>query len=235
MVQRRKKTDAELEEEEFEEEYDSIFNKASTGSDNSFLFIGGLAGLAALTGVIGTLSTTELEEVRLERETVTAVEIPTVETEPITNFLSENTPEIDNAIQVISDAENLAPEELSHLTQMMEEGKQYGRASDPKTAENITFNHQSQIAEQTGMFGGVEAEKQGRLQCYADQPVIIPWVTCEDDGTCDSDGPVCDDCLDLRDEGPYSAANFPEAPHYGCRCKPGDPILDLSDAELPDI
>ena len=227
MVLRRKKTDAELEEEEFEEEYDSIFNKASTGSDNSFLFIGGLVGLAALTGVIGTLSTTELEEVRLERES-TITEIPTVETEPITNFLSENTPEIDNAIQVINDAENLAPEELSHLNQMMEEGKQYGRASDPKTAENITFNHQSQIAEQTGMFGGVEAEKQGRLQCYADQPVLIPWVTVGDDN-------VCDDCQDRADEGPYKPEDFPEAQHYGDRCQPGDPILDLSGVDIPDI
>jgi hypothetical protein len=226
MVLRRKLTDAELEDEEFEEEYESLFNKASNESDNSLLFMGGLIGLVGLTSAIGNLSSEQLEALEAETGTVAgesvSFEIPGIG--DVTEFI----PGAEDAILEIQHAENLAPEELSHLTQMMEDAKQYGRMSDPKTAENLTFNNQSTIAEKMGMFGSVEAEKQGRLQCYADQPVLIQWVDAGDDA-------VCEDCQELAARGPYRPEDYPEAPHYGCRCGPGDPILDLSNATLPDI
>jgi hypothetical protein len=226
MVLRRKLTDAELEDEEFEEEYESLFNKASNESDNSLLFLGGLIGLTGLTSVIGNLTGEQLEALEAETGTVAgesvSFEIPGIS--EVTEFV----PGAEDAIREIQHAENLAPEELSHLTQMMEDAKQYGRMSDPKTAENITFNNQSIIAEKMGMFGGVEADKQGRIQCYIGLPVLIPW---EDAG----DENVCEDCQELAARGPYRPEDYPEAPHYGCRCGPGDPIWDLSSAELPDI
>lgn len=226
MVLRRKLTDEELEDEEFEEEYESLFNKASNESDNSLLFMGGLIGLTGLTSVIGNLTGEQLETLQAETGTVAgesvSFEIPGI------GEVSDFMPDAEDAILEIQHAENLAPEELSQLTQMMEDAKQYGRMSDPKTAENITFNNQSTIAEKMGMFGSVEADKQGRLQCYADQPVLIPWETAGDEN-------VCEDCEELAARGPYSPENYPEAPHYGCRCGPGDPILDLSNATLPDI
>lgn len=226
MVLRRKLTDEELEEEEFEEEYESLFNKASNQSDHSLLFMGGLIGLVGLTSVIGNLTGEQLETLEAETGTVTgetvSFEIPGI------GDVTEFVPGAEDAIREIQHAENLAPEELAQLDQMMEDAKQYGRMSDPKTAENLTFNNQSTIAEKMGMFGSVEADKQGRLQCYADQPVLIPWVTAGDEN-------VCEDCEELAARGPYRPENYPEAPHYGCRCGPGDPILDLSNATLPDI
>lgn len=226
MVLRRKLTDAELEDEEFEEEYESLFNKASNESDNSLLFIGGLIGLTGLTSVIGNLTGEQLEVLEAETGTVAgeslSFEIPGI------GEVSDFMPDAEDAIREIQHAENLSPEQLGHLNQMMEDAKQYGRMSDPKTAENISFNNQSIIAEKLGMFGGVEADKQSRIQCYIGLPVLIPWVTAGDDA-------VCDDCQDKADNGPYKPEEFPEADHYGCRCGPGDPIWDLSSAELPDI
>ncbi|MEN6620855.1 MAG: hypothetical protein ABFD50_04845 [Smithella sp.] len=218
MVQRKKKVDPE-DEYEFEEEYDSNFNKASDEADNALLFIGATAGILAITDLLGSLSSSEMETLMAE-----AGETSTTTMESL-DYITSSLPE--QSLPALEQAVTLSPEELSHLEQMMEEAKQYSRMMDPKTVENIAFDHQSRIADQMGMFGGTEAEKQGQLEAYYNESVLIPWWTCEDTDTCDSDGPVCDDCLQLRDEGPYRPDEFPEPPHYGCRCGPGDPIIIL--------
>jgi uncharacterized protein (UPF0179 family) len=44
------------------------------------------------------------------------------------------------------------------------------------------------------------------------------WTPCEVSGDCPSDGPVCEDCWALYDENPHLIVNWPEEPHFGCRC-----------------
>jgi len=211
MVRRKKRVDLE-DEYEFEEEYDSTFNKASDESDNSLLFIGATAGIIALTDILGSLSSTEMETVLASTgETSTA----TIES---LDYITAIIPE--QSLPAIEQAVTFSPEELSHLNQMMEEAKQYSRMMDPNTVENISFSNQSRIADQMGMFGGVEAEKNGKLEAYYNESVLIPWVTVGDDST-------CEDCLELEAKGPYRPDEFPEPPHYGCRCEPGDPIIIL--------
>lgn len=58
----------------------------------------------------------------------------------------------------------------------------------------------------------------------------IPWVTCEDNGNCSSDTPVCGACLDAKANGPYMPEDFPDDQHMGERCNdpPGQPVLDVS-------
>lgn len=79
-----------------------------------------------------------------------------------------------------------------------------------------SFQNASDIADKIGLFGGVEGDKQGMLDVYQQGNVMIPWVTAGDDT-------VCEDCQQLADESPYSADSYPEPPHFGCRCEPGDP------------
>jgi|GEM_PF-2807927 len=217
VVKKRRKVDEE-EEIFFEEEYEASFNQASNQSDNSLLFMGGLIGLVGLTDVLGTLSQSELEGVRFTftEEAATSLEIPGI------GEVSEFMPNADEAIGLIRDAENLSPNEMAHLNQMMEEGKQYGRMSDPKTAENITFNNESQKLEHVGQFGYHESSVQGNLDTAAMEGILFPWVSQGDDN-------VCLDCSDLEEGSPYPANDYPEAPHYGCRCNEPfpDPIIAL--------
>lgn len=228
MVRRKQLSEEELEEEEFEEEYETSLNKASNESDNSLLFLGGLAGLAGLTSIISTLSSEEMAEVLAETGFTESAEV--VFELPGMGDVSEFMPKVEDVILEIQQAETLAPEELSHLQQMMEDAKQYGRMSDPKTAENITYNNQSQIAEKIGQFGYHESTVQGNVGVAAGEGVMFPWTTCEDNDNCSSDTPPCDDCEDLKADGPYPADNYPEAPHYFDRCNEPfpDPIVALT-------
>ncbi|MDY9922784.1 hypothetical protein [Methanobacterium sp.] len=211
MVQRKNRVDPD-DEYEFEEECDSTFNKASDESDNSLLFIGATAGILAITDLLGSLSTSEMETLIAEVGETSTITIESLD------YITASLPE--QSLPALEQAVTLSPEELSHLNQMMEEAKQYGRMMDPKTVENIAFDHQSRIADQMGMFGGTEAGKQGQLEAYYNESVLIPWVPVGDDST-------CEDCLELEEKGPYRPDEFPEPPHYGCRCEPGDPIIIL--------
>jgi hypothetical protein len=225
MVAKNKRRVNGADEYYYEEEYEPSFNKASNESDNSLLFLGGLIGLAGLTDILGTLSPVELEEVRstFSEGAITATEEAASFDIPGIGNISEFMPDSNEAIALIHDAENLSPEELSHLEQMMEEAKQYGRMSDPKTAENITFNNQSSIAEQAGQFGYHESSVQGNLEVAKNEGILFPWVSVGDDN-------VCDECLELEADGPYPADDYPESPHYGDRCNEPfpDPSIALS-------
>lgn len=209
---RRHQINPDDEEAEFREDYEPSFNNASNESDNSLLFLGGLAGLTAILGVLGTLSTTDYEML----ETLTPATEATADFGYASEFLQ------DYQAAELEVAEKLVPEDLTHLNQMMEESKQYGRMSDPKTAENLTFNNQSNIAERVGQFGYHESSTQGSLNTAAMEGVYFPWVTV-------GDANVCEDCLDMEANGPYPADDYPEAQHYGDRCNEPfpDPIIAL--------
>ncbi|BDZ68589.1 hypothetical protein [Methanobacterium ferruginis] len=209
MVQRKNQVDHE--DFMFEEEYDSTFKKASDESDNALLFIGASAGLLAIINSLDSLSPSEMEVVMAEAGETSAEAMGSIDY--ITSTLPESLPALEEAV-------TLTPTELAHLNMMMEEAKQYGRMIDPKTVENIAFQNQSRIADQMGMFGGTEAEKQGELSAYYNESVLIPWVPVGDANT-------CEDCLALEANGPYRPDEYPEPPHYGCRCWPGDPIIVL--------
>lgn len=178
----------------YEEEHEREFDEASKESDDLLLY-GGLAmGMCGIGDVENTL--TETEQSSMMDELIAREPSPYVSEAP--------TPPNEK--------------QIAEYEQKMEETKHYGRVSDPKNAENTAFNHQSIIADKIGMFGSVEAEKQGQLDAYYDEIVLIPWVTSEDDS-------VCGDCEDNKANGPYKPSEFPEPPHYGCRCGPGEPIL----------
>lgn len=210
---RRHQINPDDEEAEFREDYEPSFNNASNESDNSLLFLGGLVGLTAILGVLGTVSSSDYEML----ETLT----PTSEAAADLGYASEFLQ--DYQMMELEVAEKLIPDDLTHLNQMMEEGKQYGRMSDPKTAENITYNNSSNISERIGQFGYHEASVQGNLEVAKNEGILFPWVSVGDNN-------VCDECLELEADGPYPADDYPESPHYGDRCNEPfpDPIIALS-------
>ncbi len=114
-------------------------------------------------------------------------------------------------------------EELRQYQEMSEELHHQGRIEDPKTTEIKSFDDAARINDNIGMFGGTEAYKAGMLdayEAYSDQTgtmVMIPWVPAGDN--------TCDECQELADNGPYLPWEYPEPPHYGCQCEPGDPVL----------
>lgn len=111
-------------------------------------------------------------------------------------------------------------QDLVRLKQIYSETRAYNLVSNPKNIENLAYRNGQLISERTGMYGMIEADKQGELVVYQNTPVqiLIPWETVEDDK-------VCLDCQDLADNGPYPPEEYPEPPHFGCRCFPGDPII----------
>jgi len=216
-------TDIELEEEDEieEEEADNAFNKASKDSDKWMAWMFTLAGLGALNVLNNSLNGKEKEAVKSYYISQGRSAIGNIGT------VTRELPVIERT--VIEEIYYLAPEDLLRYNQILEETLQYNRILDPKTVENLAFNQQQKILDQVGMFGGVESEKQGTLSQYLDEKVVVRWTTCEDNGTCDTDAPVCDDCEDLRGRV-FTPEEFPEPPHYGCRCN--DP---MSEPELISI
>ena len=107
--------------------------------------------------------------------------------------------------------------EIDQYQQLLDELNQYGRIEDPETQEYKYWQWQQDIADKIGSFGDLESQKQGDLDLYKGQQVMIPWVTAGDDN-------VCEDCAELEANGPYPPDEFPEPPHYGCRCN--DPMAD---------
>jgi len=107
--------------------------------------------------------------------------------------------------------------DITHLNGMIGEAKAQNIISARPYAENIAFQNEQNIADKMGMFGGIEAEKQGSLTESYGLGVVFPWVTQGDES-------VCEDCADLESGGPYPADDYPEPPHFGCRCN--DPFPD---------
>jgi len=121
---------------------------------------------------------------------------------------------------------------LTQYNNLMEDLKQAnsGRVNDPNTVENIAFSNSQRIQESIGLFGAVEGQKQGQLNTWkalqdSGTNVMIPWET-------EGDERVCGECSDLEGQL-FLPSDYPEPPHFGCRCMPGDPVIDLSDVTMP--
>ncbi len=75
--------------------------------------------------------------------------------------------------------------------------------------------------DKAGMYGWIESNKAGLLETFAvagtilGAVIVAPWVTMGDDN-------VCEECLDLAANGPYSVLFWPADPHFGCRCGQGE-------------
>jgi hypothetical protein len=133
-----------------------------------------------------------------------------------------------------SDSYSMTQAELTQYQNLMEGLKHETLASnlaDPRTVENIAFRNAQSIQEKIGSFGALEAEKQGRLSVWkavqdAGHIVLIPWETMGDEK-------VCDDCYQTAEEGPYPPDEFPAPLHFLDRCYDGEPILELSNVQMP--
>lgn len=114
-------------------------------------------------------------------------------------------------------------EEKANLTNLGNEIKSDWLASDPKTVENKAWSDQQTIMDKVGMYGNGTATRQGQLEVYQRLEsegfkALIPWKTA-------GDGGVCEECEDYELNSPYTPEEYPEPPHYGCRCEPGEPIV----------
>ena len=114
--------------------------------------------------------------------------------------------------------------QVDQYQQLSDDLSMYGRVADKDTIENIDFQNAQSISEQMGTFGYIEGEKQGELTTYRDlkeqgHTVLIPWET-------EGDERVCDDCEELEGQL-FAPEDYPEPPHYGCRCEPGEPEIEL--------
>jgi hypothetical protein len=128
----------------------------------------------------------------------------------------------------------LDPSELSYLETLRSSLETMGILSDPATypsIENIAFSNAIENMDKLGAYGGQESWKIGQLELYKNAQlqmnvvILIPWETCETKGDCDTEGPVCEDCQDLENDGPYAPEDYPEPPHFGCRCGPGEEVF----------
>jgi len=203
-----------------EEEYYPQIHKNSKDVDKRFGWFLLFPPLLASNTIINSLSSSEIAA--LEGYVESSGMIRTVGS--AATRMASNLPFITES--TVMESCYLNPLEFQRYSQILAETQQYGRMIDPKTVENIAFRQQQQTLDQVGMFGGVESEKGGVLSVYYGETVLIPWETQGDDS-------VCDDCLILEAGGPYSPNNFPEPPHYGCRCN--DPMPDPIVVERMDL
>lgn len=203
-----------------EEEYYPQIHKNSKDVDKRFGWFLLFPPLLASQSITNTLSPTESAALAgyIESAGMTAT------VESAAAGIASNLPFITES--TVMESCYLNPLEFQRYSQILAETQQYSRMIDPKTIENNAFRQQQEILDQVGMFGGVESEKGGVLSVYYGETVLIPWETQGDDS-------VCEDCLILEAGGPYSPNNFPEPPHYGCRCN--DPMPDPIVVERMDL
>lgn len=93
-----------------------------------------------------------------------------------------------------------------------------------------SFNQTQNRLDTMGWYGYRQSDQLGTLAVYGMGAVVLgnlvaDWLTCEDMGNCSSDSPVCDDCLDMAANGPYSVLNWPDDLHPWDRCGMGIPYL----------
>jgi hypothetical protein len=79
------------------------------------------------------------------------------------------------------------------------------------------FGDVENSTDKLGLFGWITANQLGLLAALTMGTVIIgdlvaDWVSQGDDR-------VCDECLELEANSPYSVLAWPESPHFGCRCE----------------
>lgn len=78
------------------------------------------------------------------------------------------------------------------------------------------FNDTQTNTDKMGMAGWLWAHKEALLASTIIGTAVLgdligDWVTVGDEN-------VCEDCLDLEARSPYSVLEWPDEPHFGCRC-----------------
>lgn len=86
-----------------------------------------------------------------------------------------------------------------------------------------SFARAENRADGMGWYGWFKANETGLLATFMMGSVVLgsleaDWTPCEITGDCPTPGPVCEECWALYDENPYLITNWPEEPHFGCRC-----------------
>lgn len=77
-----------------------------------------------------------------------------------------------------------------------------------------------------GMYGYLQGNMQGGLTALTagtvllGEMIVADWVTVGDEN-------VCEDCLELEAGSPYPVIDWPEDPHFGCRCDRENERLDI--------
>lgn len=216
---------AEMDEELLEDDFENVFNDAYTSNDTDAQQVTGLAAIIAALIVAGKL--TGPEKAKLATLAETGKGRAYIRDNQLLKLLRLERPTVR---MEISPRVILPEKELLRLQQIYNDTRAYNLASNPNTIENLAWRNAQNISERTGMYGMIESDKEGWLHVYQNVyvKVLIPWVTCEDNGNCSSDWPVCEDCQALADEGPYPPDEFPDPPHFKCRCNdpPGEPIFE---------
>jgi len=207
---------AEMDEELLEDDFENVFNDAYTSNDMDAQQVTGLAAIIAALIVAGKL--TGPEKAKLATLAETGKGSGYVRDSQLLKFLRLERPTVK---MEISPRVILPEKELLRLQQIYNDTRAYNLASNPQTIENLAWRNAQNISERTGMYGMIESEKEGLLHVYQNVyvKILIPWETAGDDR-------VCDDCQELADNGPYPPEEYPEPPHFGCRCEAGEPIFE---------
>lgn len=207
---------AEMDEELLEDDFENVFNDAYTSNDMDAQQVTGLAAIIAALIVAGKL--TGPEKAKLATLAETGKGRAYIRDNQLLKLLRLEQPTVK---MEISPRVILPEKELLRLQQIYNDTRAYNLVSNPNTIENLAWRNAQNISERTGMYGMIESDKEGLLQVYQNVyvKVLIPWVTAGDDH-------VCEDCQDLADNGPYPPEDYPEPPHFGCRCEPGEPIFE---------
>ena len=212
-----------------QDNYDVTYQKVTAEIDKLGAWILAAVTLTATGQVINKLTPAELlilKENAPELSTLTPLELDEV----VTSMVPLQEIEIPYTTEIYSNF--IEEKDLTYYKNLSEQFKQYGRIEDPKSIENLHWQNQQTILDKTGLFGNTESTKSGMLDTYiknnnySDTEVRIPWV-CAGDNT-------CGDCEDIEAAGPYLPDEYPEPPHYGCECIPGDPELYFPTATMPD-
>jgi hypothetical protein len=206
-------TEAELREQCETQDIDKTFNKSGSDFEGLLEMMGMMGLMLGATTAFNGLSDHDKTDVMGEG-TFQGIDI--TET-PIGEDIIQVEMTLPEPIPAEAFNELFDPDQIAQMQQVMEDYKQYGRMLDPKSVEYKEWQNLQNIMEQMGQFGYHETSVQSELTVYTQYEVMIPWTTCEDNDTCSSEGPVCEDCDSLAGEL-YLPSDFPEPPHYGCRC-----------------
>lgn len=97
----------------------------------------------------------------------------------------------------------------------------YGQATLDETFLNTAFNEAQSRLDKMGMFGYLKSFDQGNLTTLLAGAALMGAIL-EADWVPDYSNPdpewPCDDCIGLEENGPYLLTEWPEQPHFGCRC-----------------
>ncbi len=229
------------------DDLDDYTRKVQDNQDNNNAFILPVILMTAVSTSVSLLSDEDKQQLKdtifssiaSDQESATGT-APT--TEEIQDTLPNDVPILDVVIHDPEDQDSkdivsaLTDQEIQEAMAVGGEIRSDWLASDPQTQENIDANNMQGIMEQVGMFGSIEAQKGASLESYQllqnsqGYMAYIPWVPVGDEST-------CDDCWELADKGPYPVDNFPEPPHYGCRCNEemAEPILVPIGTDIEDV